>query len=135
MVATILCPLSGAPENKLTLDMAYSVVKDLKCHLEVMHVEPEAKESIPLLGEGMSVAMVEDMIRIAETEASQRAARAKKMFDDSVAERVEEAGKETPNKPNKAARNLPKKTTVIPLKPKVKEIEAPEEGTKKEAEL
>lgn len=52
--------------------------------------------------------------------------------DDSVAERVEEAGKETPDKPNKAARNLPKKTTVMPLKPKVKEIEASEEGTKKE---
>lgn len=86
MVATILCPLSGAPENKLVLDKAYSVAKDLKCHLEVMHVEPEAKESIPLLGEGMSVAMVEGMIRIAETEASSRASRAKKMFDDSVAE-------------------------------------------------
>jgi lipopolysaccharide export system protein LptA len=29
-------------------------------------------------------------------------------IDDSVAERVEEAGKATPNKPNKAAQNLPK---------------------------
>ncbi len=29
-------------------------------------------------------------------------------FDDGVIERVEEAGKDTPNKPNKAARNLPK---------------------------
>lgn len=28
--------------------------------------------------------------------------------DDSVTERIKEAGKETPNKPNKAARNLPK---------------------------
>lgn len=86
MVATILCPLSGVPENKPVLDKAYSITKDLKCHLEVMHVEPEAKESIPLLGEGMSVAMVEDMIRIAETEASKRASRAKEMFDDSVKE-------------------------------------------------
>jgi hypothetical protein len=54
--------------------------------------------------------------------------------DDSVAERVEAAGKETPNKPNKAARNLPKKSTVMPLKPKVKEIEGSEEETKKEGQ-
>lgn len=85
MVNVILCPISGAPENEPVLDMAYAVAKDLNSHLDVLHVEPEAKESIPLLGEGMSVAMVEDMIRIAETEASERAKRAKKMFDDSVA--------------------------------------------------
>ena len=54
--------------------------------------------------------------------------------DDSVAERVEAAGKETPNKPNKAARNLPKKSTIMPLKPKVKEIEDSEEETKKEGQ-
>lgn len=45
-------------------------------------------------------------------------------IDDSVAERIEEAGKATPNKPNKAARNLPKKTTVMPLAPKTKQVKA-----------
>ena len=70
MVNVILCPISGAPENEPVLDMAYAVAKDLNSHLDVLHVQPEAKESIPLMGEGMSVAMVEDMIRIAETEAT-----------------------------------------------------------------
>ncbi len=84
MVNTILCPLSGAPENEGILDKAYSVAKYLKSHLEVLHVEPEAKESIPLLGEGMSVSMVEDMIGMAEKEASSRAERARAMFDASV---------------------------------------------------
>lgn len=54
--------------------------------------------------------------------------------DDSLAERLEDAGKETPNKPNKAKRNLPKKTTVMPLKPKVKEIEDSMKETKKEGQ-
>lgn len=84
MVATILCPLSGASESQPVLDKAYSVAKDLGSHLEVLHVEPEAKESVPLLGEGMSVAMVEDMIRIAETEGNNRAKRARAMFEESV---------------------------------------------------
>ena len=42
--------------------------------------------------------------------------------DDSVAERVEEAGKATPNKPNKAARNLPKEY--------INKKKAPKEPTK-----
>ena len=35
-------------------------------------------------------------------------------IDDSITERIENAGKDTPNKPNKAARNLPKKDKQIP---------------------
>ena len=37
-------------------------------------------------------------------------------IDDGTTERIEEAGKAVPTKPNKAARNLPKTTTVTPLK-------------------
>jgi lipopolysaccharide export system protein LptA len=48
-------------------------------------------------------------------------------IDDSVNELIEEAGKATPNKPNKAARNIPKKPTIMPLKPKVKGIEPTKE--------
>lgn len=45
-------------------------------------------------------------------------------IDENVSERIEQAGKETPNKPNKAAQNLPKKTAPIPLKPKIKETDS-----------
>ncbi|MBO6880420.1 OstA-like protein [Winogradskyella sp.] len=55
-------------------------------------------------------------------------------IDDSAAERIEEAGNATPNKPNKAARNLPKKTTVMPLKPKVKQVEESKEKEEKEGQ-
>ncbi len=44
-------------------------------------------------------------------------------FGDSVIERIEEAGKDTPNKPNKAARNLPKEEEKKSngIKPKVEQ--------------
>ncbi len=42
--------------------------------------------------------------------------------DKSVDERVIKAGEATPNKSNKAARNLPKKTSVVPLKPSTKKV-------------
>ncbi|REG87246.1 OstA-like protein [Winogradskyella sediminis] len=44
--------------------------------------------------------------------------------DDNVTERVEEAGKATPKKENKAARNLPKKTIVKPLESTTKESDS-----------
>ncbi len=58
-------------------------------------------------------------------------------IDDSVNERIEEAGKATPNKPNKAARNLPTQPSFpLPLKPKLEAtdtIKKPSKGTLKEA--
>ncbi|WP_179008401.1 OstA-like protein [Winogradskyella forsetii] len=44
-------------------------------------------------------------------------------IDDDVTERVEEAGKASPNAPNKAARNLPKKPSVAPLNSTLKKVE------------
>ncbi|WP_296381663.1 OstA-like protein [Winogradskyella sp.] len=54
--------------------------------------------------------------------------------DDSVNERVEKAGEDTPNKPNKAARNLPKKTKPTPLQSKLKQVEPPKEKLKKKGQ-
>ncbi|WP_252723858.1 OstA-like protein [Winogradskyella psychrotolerans] len=45
-------------------------------------------------------------------------------IDDSVTERIEEAGKATPEKENKAARNLPKKTEVKPLESATKKTDS-----------
>ena len=55
-------------------------------------------------------------------------------IDDSVNERIEKAGKDTPNKPNKAARNLPNTTTAKPLKPEVKQVEESKEKITKKGQ-
>lgn len=52
-------------------------------------------------------------------------------IDDAISERIEEAGEATPNKPNKAARNLPKKPAVMPSKPKVKKTEVSKDNKEK----
>lgn len=84
MVNTILCPLSGAEQARAVLDTGFSLAAKLSAHLEVLHVRPDSKDTVPLLGEGMSVAMVEDMIELAEKEAGERAQRARAMFDEAV---------------------------------------------------
>ncbi len=55
-------------------------------------------------------------------------------IDDSVNERIEKAGDDTPNKPNKAARNLPEETTTTPLKPEAKQVVESKEKIKKEGQ-
>lgn len=55
-------------------------------------------------------------------------------IDDSVNERIKKAGEDTPNKPNKAAKNLPEETTTTPLKSKVKQVEEPKEKIKKKGQ-
>lgn len=51
--------------------------------------------------------------------------------DDNVTERVEAAGKATPKKPNKAARNLPKKPTTPLLKSNLKQSDSSKVKVKK----
>lgn len=45
-------------------------------------------------------------------------------IDDTVNERIEEAGEDTPNKPNKAARNIPQKTKTKPLELPVRKTDS-----------
>jgi len=82
MVSTVLCPLNGSEAARPVLETAMGFARDVGFHLEVLHVRPDAKDTIPLLGEGMSVAMVEDMIGMADEEAASRSTRARAMFDD-----------------------------------------------------
>ncbi len=55
-------------------------------------------------------------------------------IDDSVNERIEKAGEDTPNKPNKAARNLPNTTTAAPFKLETKQVEKSKENIKKKGQ-
>jgi len=55
-------------------------------------------------------------------------------IDDKLTERVKEAGKATPKKENKAARSLPQKPTVKPLKLETETEQATKETTKKEGQ-
>ena len=55
-------------------------------------------------------------------------------IDNSVKERIEKAGEETPNKPNKAARNLPNKTKAPSLEPAVIQVEKSKEKMSKKGQ-
>ncbi|MBL6946299.1 MAG: universal stress protein [Rhodospirillales bacterium] len=81
-IKSILIPLDGTESAQPVLETAFAVARDLSAHVEVLHVRADSKNAVPLLGEGMSGAMIEEMIDLAETEAGTRADKAREMFDD-----------------------------------------------------
>ncbi|NQU56142.1 MAG: universal stress protein [Rhodospirillales bacterium] len=84
-IKTILVPIDGTETSRTALDVAFMLGRDLPAHVDVLHVATDPKDAVPLLGEGMSAAIIEEMIQLAEREAKERTARAEAMFEDARA--------------------------------------------------
>lgn len=80
-IRKILMPLAGAPTAEAALGTALLVGTRFEAHLEVVHVRADNREVAPLAGEGLSGAMVEEMMTAAETEARSRSAAVRALFD------------------------------------------------------
>ncbi|NQV54608.1 MAG: universal stress protein [Rhodospirillales bacterium] len=78
----ILTPIDGGEACKRALSVAMNIARQCDSHIQAIHVKADSKEAVPLLGEGMSGSMIEEMINLADRDADDRAAVAHKMFDD-----------------------------------------------------
>ena len=76
----ILVPADGTDASRPVVELAFAAARTLGAHVEVLHVRPDARDAVPLLGEGMSGAMVEELIELTKKEAGIRAKRAADMF-------------------------------------------------------
>jgi nucleotide-binding universal stress UspA family protein len=79
---SILVPFDDSSASRAALDTAYMIASQHDSHLEVFHVRADSKESIPLLGEGFSGAMIEEMIEAADQESGERSTRAERYFEE-----------------------------------------------------
>ncbi len=84
-IKTILIPHNGSKEANPALDVAFTLGHNLGAHVDVLNVSSDPQDAVPLLGEGMSAAIIEEMLQLSEKEAEERAARAKAAFDDACA--------------------------------------------------
>ena len=82
-IKTILVPIDGTEACRTALDAAFVLGRDLAAHVDVLSIANDPKDAVPLLGEGMSAAIIEEMIELAEAESSERAARAEALFEDA----------------------------------------------------
>lgn len=80
-IKVILAPLYGVPSDEKALAAAGTAARRFGAHVDVLHVRADPRTMIPYIGEGMSGALIEEMIASAEQQADERAARVRKTFD------------------------------------------------------
>jgi len=61
-IATILAVLEGTDTSDSALSAALALGKRFSARVDVLHVEPDAAAAVPIVGEGMSGAAVEQII-------------------------------------------------------------------------
>ncbi len=93
---TILVPLGGCDNDPVALRAAMAVARDFDAHVLGLFVSLDPRDAVPMLGEGMSGAMVDEIMRAAEGESNNHRVIAHRHFDDAV----REAGVELRDVPN-----------------------------------
>ncbi|MFN4089017.1 MAG: universal stress protein [Alphaproteobacteria bacterium] len=81
----ILVPFISDAASGAALDLACIAATFFDAHVDVLHLKPDARTMIPYVGEGMSGALVEDVIASAEREAVDRSAQARSLFAGHLA--------------------------------------------------
>jgi nucleotide-binding universal stress UspA family protein len=81
----ILVPVDSNAGRR-ALRAAFGILQGTNGHIEAFHVRADSKEAVPLLGEGMSGSMIEEMIDLADKDGDERSRSAKAIFDTFVAE-------------------------------------------------
>ncbi|MCR6630773.1 MAG: universal stress protein [Magnetospirillum sp.] len=82
---TLLVPVTDAATADAPLDTAFALAATFAAHVVGLHVRTDPTTAVPLVGEGMSGAMVEEMMGVAERQATERAEAARAAFDAACA--------------------------------------------------
>jgi nucleotide-binding universal stress UspA family protein len=77
---SILVPIDGSPGNEAVLATALLAAKRFHAHIDALHVRLDPRNAIPYLGEGMSGALVEEVLSTAEHQGAERSQRARELF-------------------------------------------------------
>ena len=99
-IKVILTPLFGAPSDDAALATSLAVARKFSAHIDVMHIRADPRTMIPYIGEGMSGALIEEMIASAEQQAEERAKRVRQTFDDWCAKNALAQGESAADGPN-----------------------------------
>ncbi|WP_374449825.1 universal stress protein [Stella sp.] len=83
-IRTILVPMSGGASGDTALDAAIVVGRRAGAHVEALHVAPDPRDAVPMVGDGASASMIQQLIEAAAHDAERRAERARAAFDVRV---------------------------------------------------
>ena len=81
-IKSILAVVNGTDTSRPALTAAFTVARDFLAHVDVLHVRGDPRDAVPILGEGVSGTLVEEIMDVAEKESRERAARARALYDE-----------------------------------------------------
>ncbi len=86
-IRKILLPLASTAAGESALATGLLVGRIWNAHLLALHVRVDSRDVAPLAGEGLSGAMIEEMMAATDKESGERAALLRALFDRMVAAR------------------------------------------------
>jgi nucleotide-binding universal stress UspA family protein len=83
-IRKLLLPLTGTAAGEAALSTCLMIARRWNAHVTALHVRVDSRDVAPLAGEGLSGAMIEEMMSATEKESSERAHAVRSMFDRFV---------------------------------------------------
>jgi len=80
-LAIVLAVIDGAPGSEAAMKAALEVGRRFSARIDLLHVEIDPASAVPVVGEGMSGAAVEQIIDSLQAEAETRRKEAERLFD------------------------------------------------------
>jgi len=95
-IRKLLLPLTGTAAGEAALATALMIARVWDAHVLALHVRVDSRDVAPLAGEGLSGAMIEEMMTATERESQTRAQAVRAMFDQFVASHQVRLGEPAP---------------------------------------
>lgn len=81
----LLLPLTGTAAGESAFAAALIVARQWNAHIAALHVRADSRDVAPLAGEGLSGAMIQDMMQATEKESGERSSAVRLMYDRFIA--------------------------------------------------
>ena len=95
-IRKLLLPLTGTAAGEAALTTALMIARRFNAHVTALHVRVDSRDVAPLAGEGLSGAMIEEMMSATEKESGERAHAVRSMFERFVARQEVEVSEARP---------------------------------------
>ncbi len=83
-IRKLLLPLIGTAAGESAIAAAVIVARQFNAHILALHVRADSRDVAPLAGEGLSGAMIQEMMQATEKEGEGRSAAVRAMFERAI---------------------------------------------------
>ena len=87
-IRVVLGLIDGGESAEAAAAAALRIADAFDAHLQLLHVRPDPESLVPMIGEGMSGVMLDQMVEGFRTESLERAAAARRLYDALSARRA-----------------------------------------------